>query len=436
MFRSTIVLVTTSLLGFAGCVQDQSDEQEAPTGTSPEVSESVGEALGIIDRPRGLKMPIPEQFRGELREQVLPPSNPQAVRAARYIIYMNKDGGVYTPGINNASTNRSSIPQQTASIPAWNVPAAGWQQVMDCVRGQFAAYDVEITDIDPGDVPHFESVVAGTPGLLGLPNNVGGVSPWDPQNCSTIERSIVFTFAELYGTNYRAVCEVAAQEIAHSFGLDHEYLCEDPMTYLGGCGAKSFQDIDAQCGEGSPRPCECSATQNSVQMLTQRIGLGDAIAPSVAITAPLNNATVLPGFDVTVDAADDIGVQLVELYIDGTLVATKDAPPFSFTTDASIAMGEHTLETRAYDSKNVTSDSVAIVVGTEPSDPVDPNDPNDPSDPNPNDPSDPTNPGVGGNGGSAPSDIVGGCSTGSTGSGTTALMLLGLGLAFVLRRRR
>jgi MYXO-CTERM domain-containing protein len=101
---------------------------------------------------------------------------------------------------------------------------------------------------------------------------VGGVSPFT-EDCGVIPNSIVFTFAGVYGSAYRDICETAAQEVSHSFGLDHEYQCKDPMTYLSGCGDKAFQDNLERCGEYSARTCWCGGTtQNSVAMLRERLG--------------------------------------------------------------------------------------------------------------------------------------------------------------------
>jgi len=195
------------------------------------------------------------------------------------IIYMNKSGGTYRPGRNDARTNRSSIPDQLSTIQPWDVSDSGWNTVMTCIRNQFSRFNVTITDVDPGNVPHLESVVAGNPQDVGMEDGVGGVSPF-AGDCSTIENSIVFTFAEVYGNAFRAVCETAAQEISHSFGLDHEYLCKDPMTYLNGCGAKSFQDQAVRCGEFEERDCACGdQTQNSVAWLLERLGPAQANPP-------------------------------------------------------------------------------------------------------------------------------------------------------------
>jgi uncharacterized protein (TIGR03382 family) len=68
-----------------------------------------------------------------------------------------------------------------------------------------------------------------------------------------------------------------AQEIAHSYGLDHQMLPSDPMTYLDYDGDRTFQDQAAACGEFEARPCGiagniCRAQQNSVLLLEQRLG--------------------------------------------------------------------------------------------------------------------------------------------------------------------
>jgi hypothetical protein len=196
---------------------------------------------------------------------------PHALAAPKHrVIYMNRHGGTFTPGDSNSRTNRSSIVSYTSSIAPWDASEAGWQEVMSCMRELWAPFDVEITDLDPGDTPHIESVVAGRPQDVGMSSGIGGVSPFD---CGIIESSIVFTFARVYGSDYRAICETAAQEVAHSFGLDHEYMCEDPMTYLYGCGEKSFQPVAAPCGEYSARSCSCGGTtQNSVELLLAHNG--------------------------------------------------------------------------------------------------------------------------------------------------------------------
>jgi hypothetical protein len=286
-----------------------------------------------------------------------------AEHAAPTIIYMNRMGGTYVPGDNDSRTNRSSIPSRTSQVSPWNVSAAGWQEVMTCMTAQFSRFNVIITDVDPGNVPHIESVVAGYPQDVGMSSGVGGVSPFT-DDCGVIPNSIVFTFAGVYGTAYRDICETAAQEVSHSFGLDHEYQCRDPMTYLSGCGDKSFQDNAERCGEYSARECWCGGTtQNSVGMLRDRLGPHN-VPPVVSITQPADGATVAPGFDVAATASDMVGSLVeVELYVDGALVDSLTSPPWTFATDAALADGLHTIEVRATDDGTATaSASVAITV--------------------------------------------------------------------------
>jgi uncharacterized protein (TIGR03382 family) len=119
-------------------------------------------------------------------------------------------------------------------------------------------------------------VIGGHPSDVGLPDNVAGVSPFT-SDCSIIESSIVFAFTDVLPDDPRTVCEVMAQEIAHSFGLDHEMLPSDPMTYLDYAGERTFRDEMASCGEFADRKCGingnmCRQRQNSVALLKQRLG--------------------------------------------------------------------------------------------------------------------------------------------------------------------
>jgi uncharacterized protein (TIGR03382 family) len=412
-------LVAATLLPLSACIEDDLDSTE-----KPETLDIVGTPAVDGDLPRGLYVVIPPELEALDEEQSLL-DNGDTIAFAGDIIYMNRVGGTYTPGNNNSSTNRSSVPNTTSVIPPWNVSEAGWNEVMTCVAAQFAPFDITVTDVDPGDTPHWESVVAGSPGDLGFPNGVGGVSPFT-SDCSVIQRSVVYTFAEVFGNNYRVICEVVAQEVAHSFGLDHQFLCEDPMTYLGGCGAKTFQNIDAQCGEDQPRTCACGqATQNSVTMLTQRIGAADEqlLPPTVGISSPNDGQTVAQGFNVVVEATDDRGVSQVELLVDGIVTSTLTSSPYAFNTDPNLDDGTHVVETRATDTDGqVSTASIAVNVDVDmdPNDPVDPNDPQDPNDPD----------------GPRPADLVGGCSTTGTSGGASSLFLIGLGLLLTARRRR
>ncbi len=88
----------------------------------------------------------------------------------------------------------------------------------------------------------------------------------------------------------------------------------------------------------------------------------DSQAPTVAIVSP--GATVTGIVSVTVSAADNIGVNRVELYAGGVLVASDIAAPYSFSFDSSTrADGATTLIAKAYDTAgNVASSSTNITI--------------------------------------------------------------------------
>jgi hypothetical protein len=211
-----------------------------------------------------------------LARQVLPAQATGSSRAQSRVIYLNPDGVILFPGKNDSSRDISSVVAEPTLITGWDVDDDTWAETAQCVADLYAPFDVTVTDEDPGDVPHIEAVLGGSPGDVGLPDNVGGVSPFT-SDCAIIESSMVFAFTDVLPYDARTVCEVIAQEIAHSFGLDHEMLPSDPMTYLAYAGERTFQDEMASCGEYSDRKCgingsSCRQRQNSVALLTQRLG--------------------------------------------------------------------------------------------------------------------------------------------------------------------
>lgn len=211
-------------------------------------------------------------------------------------LYLNHTGGAFTPGEPNDSVaDISSVPGSPVDIGPWEIEDATWQDVVTCVEDVLAPFDIAVVDEDPGAASHIEAVLGGDPVELGLAPTTGGVSPFR-SDCGVIDDSIVFIFPLALEEDVRRVCEATAQEVAHSFGLDHEFLCDDPMSYLSGCGDKKFRFRDASCGEFEPRPCKCSDTQNSARMLFDRVGAG---VQTMVTGGPSDGEEVGPGFIVS-----------------------------------------------------------------------------------------------------------------------------------------
>ena len=91
---------------------------------------------------------------------------------------------------------------------------------------------------------------------------------------------------------------------------------------------------------------------------------GDATPPSVSITAPAGGAQVADIVNVTADAADDVGVQGVQFYVDGVATGAEDSTaPYGLAWDTRAAQnGAHTLTARARDAAGNSTLSAGVAV--------------------------------------------------------------------------
>jgi hypothetical protein len=313
-------------------------------------------AQAHADRPRGTyKWAAPDQIQARV-----------ARAHASNIIFLNRcaDGCVVTPGPEDSRQNTSIVPQETSVIPAFGHGDEAWSYLVSCVREIYAPFDIVITDVDPGSQSHFEAIVAGSPEDVQQPHDVGGVAPF---SCGVIDNAMTYSFAAVYD-DMRWLCETVAHETAHAFGLDHEYLCEDPMTYLDGCGEKSFRDVDAPCGEDGPRECLCGgATQNSYARIAAEFNTLPPTPPSVSIVQPQTGDEVEPGFAIVVEAEDDVALASIDVYLDGALMAEETglvAGPYGFSAPAQLPSGDFELRAVATDDRGTESEHVIVVSRT------------------------------------------------------------------------
>ncbi len=299
-------------------------------------------------------------------------------------IFLNRCAGgcMVTPGNTDSRTNRSTIPDQQSMLSAFSRGDAVWNNVVACMKDVFTPFGVEILTTDPGPtVNHFEIMIAGTPGQLQLGNGTGGISPY---NCNVeyIPNSLVFVF-DVWGNNVEDICATAAQELAHSFRLDHVIDQTDPLTYYTYSGRKKFKDASVQCGSdcvGGRAPfgqtcsgantqshtCSCTGqnTQNSVAVIKSLFGTGTPTPPELTITTPKTGDNVAPSFPVAAEASDINGIGMVELRVDGLLAGTATQVPYVFNAPSMLADGTHTVEVTAYDQFGAsTAKTVQVIIG-------------------------------------------------------------------------
>ncbi len=95
-----------------------------------------------------------------------------------------------------------------------------------------------------------------------------------------------------------------------------------------------------------------------------QIVVRDVAAPSVALSSPVDGAHVAGTVTLTAAATDDVGVARVEFFVDGTLLTTDAASPWTATWDASALSSTHVLTAKAVDASGNarTSSAVSVVV--------------------------------------------------------------------------
>jgi hypothetical protein len=298
--------------------------------------------------------------------EVPPAPGPTPMAAPHHLLYVNRcvGGATYSSSWSDDSrANRSQIISGSKTLPEFPYDDATWNAMMQRIRRIYAPFDIEVTDVDPGDEPHAEAVVCGSAQAWGTSNGVLGISPW---SCSIIPNSVSFIFPVDHGDDAVGLAETVTHEAAHAFTLEHEMICEDIMWWSSECaGDKYFYDQSAQCGDGSAESCSCGGQQNSYQDLLGSFGAGSPTPPTVTITAPSPSQQVTQGFVVRADVTDVYGaLDRVELWIDGAESASFTSAPFIFNAPEGLAEGGHQVEVRAYNLFDAMgSDSVQVVLG-------------------------------------------------------------------------
>ena len=93
----------------------------------------------------------------------------------------------------------------------------------------------------------------------------------------------------------------------------------------------------------------------------------DTEAPTLAFKTPSDGDELTGSVDVAFEAGDDVGIETIEVAVDGSTATTLTEPPFEWTWDTtSLQPGPHTLSATATDGADKTADaSIEVDVGRE-----------------------------------------------------------------------
>jgi hypothetical protein len=206
-------------------------------------------------------------------------------RARAVTVFLQRAGGTLTPGYDDSARGVSALVYGSSlaslEVPAFTGGDRAWGEIRACVEGGLGAYAVDVVDTRPAGGEYIMMMVGGRAGMLGYGGSISGVAPYSG---AVLPNAVGFVFADAVENDVAQVCQSALHEIGHTLGLDHVYECGDTMSYLHGCGAKSFTDIEASCGEYGARECaDGEATQSSHARLVRNVGLrggdGDVLRP-------------------------------------------------------------------------------------------------------------------------------------------------------------
>ena len=302
-----------------------------------------------------------------------------------HVLFLNrcKNGCTLTYGTTDSRSDHSDIGH--GMLTPYSYGDTQWGKMVACVKQIMAPFNIQVTDVDPGTADHFEVMVAGSPQELGLSGGVGGIADYActaPGQCNSyIPDALVFDFSDVWGDQYLDDCATVAQEIAHTWSLDHVAVASDPMTYFPYSGMRTYQD-HVQCGSDcfngqSPfgLPCNgqyhtCMSTgtayQDDVQTIKKLFGPAGAVAPTLKITSPTDGSGEQSGtsFEVDVSCTSGDGIQEVDMSIDGVPKFSLTQSPYKFMTPANLPDGAHKIDILCATNNQATSTaSVQVVVG-------------------------------------------------------------------------
>ena len=102
----------------------------------------------------------------------------------------------------------------------------------------------------------------------------------------------------------------------------------------------------------------------AVDTISVLVNNGGDEAPQVSITYPADGAVIRGTKSIIADASDDLGIDKIEFYVEGTLLETDMSSPYTYTWDTSTVVdGYREVKAIAYDTiGQKTWDSITVII--------------------------------------------------------------------------
>ena len=358
-FGRSVVLSVVSALTLPGLASAEEPETWS-------MSRAELEAVGL-GQSRGMPVPVPADA-----DRLRPPTQPKA-HASAGVVFVNFDGAQLTPGSDDAKSNVTQITNLAGSFAPYG-EGTKREAVMQALMTDWAAYDVLITDERPASGEYTMNMTGPTNPFGG---GVLGIAPLDCNDSQT-HSNITYAFHSVNDQFSAAVtATTVSQEVAHSYGLEHVDEPGDIMNPFNAGGDASFIDSCIQivtngqgiaCGSQHAAHCAGGTAQNAHLELLDLFGAAvpDTAAPVVAISYPSDGDVFEPGanFTIMVEASDDVAVESVELFNNGTPLGSDGDEPFGWDVE-NIPEGEYSMFVIASDAagNETTSETITITVG-------------------------------------------------------------------------
>ena len=140
-------------------------------------------------------------------------------------------------------------------------------------------------------------------------------------------------------------------------------------TYLGYDSTAPYARIwNSTAYTNGPHTLKIEAWDNASNVRTVTISVtvsnADAIAPTVSLTSPGNGAPLAgSAVSITATAADNLGVQKVRFWVDGTYLGYDSAAPYAMSWNSTTATnGAHTLKVQSVDNAGNVSAYATVSV--------------------------------------------------------------------------